>query len=276
MQSIPSVTMLRPLLGLFLLGSIPDSAFAEEGVPHWARVLDEILVRAEAEKTGRGTAEATEVRTSLLLEQPQTGIHLPHPAVGKFIEYFTGAVGARHWLASRSRLETYRTMIEQVFDQEGLPRKLLWVGLVESGFNPLARSPKNAVGIWQFIPETAEAFGLRIEGPDERSDPAKSTRAAARYLKLLYARFGDWPLALAAYNAGERTVQEAARKGQTTDFWRLADAGLLPRETQAYVPAVLAAQYLGEGRLGELEIRTRDDSTHRRGKVVFAAAGVSP
>ena len=276
MQSVPSVTILRPFLGLLLLGSGPGLALADTETPHWANVLDEVLVRAEAERLGRAAAATRGTPVSAPPQNPKAGNRLPHPVVGTFIEYFTGGSGAKHWQASRSRLESYRAMIEQVFDQERLPRELLWVGLVESGFNPLARSPKNAVGIWQFIPETATAFGLRVEGPDERSDPAKSTRAAARYLKLLYARFGDWPLALAAYNAGQRTVEEAVRKGQTTDFWRLSDAGLLPRETQAYVPAVLAAQYLGEGRLGGLEVRIRDDSTHRTGKVVFAKAGVSP
>jgi membrane-bound lytic murein transglycosylase D len=166
-------------------------------------------------------------------------------------------------------------MIEQVFDQEGLPRELLWVGLVESGYDPMARSPKNAVGIWQLIPETAETFGLSMSGRDERTNPLKSTRAAARYLKFLYARFGDWPLTLAAYNAGERRVQSAIVKGQTTDFWRLAESGLLPRETQAYVPAVMAAQYLGEERLGELA-DAHDSIQRTTGKVVFATIGVSP
>jgi membrane-bound lytic murein transglycosylase B len=276
MQSIPSVTILRPFLGLLLLGPNPGLALADTETPHWAQVLNELLDRAEAERLGRAAAATKGTHASPPLENPRAGGKLPHPVVANFIEYFAGGSGAKHWQASRSRLETYRALIEQVFDQEGLPRELLWVGLVESGYNPLARSPKNAVGIWQFIPETAEAFGLRIDGPDERSHPEKSTRAAARYLKLLYARFGDWPLALAAYNAGERTVHEAVRKGKTTDFWRLADAGLLPRETQAYVPAVLAAQYLGEGRLSGLEVRTRDDSTRRTGKVVFATAGVAP
>ena len=272
MQSVPSVTILRPFLGLLLLGSGPGLALADTETPQWAHVLDELLVRAEAERLGRAAAARRGTPASAPLENPKAGGKLPHPVVANFIEYFSGGSGAKHWQASRSRLETYRAMIEQVFDQEGLPQELLWVGLVESGYNPLARSPKNAVGIWQFIPETAEAFGLRIEGPDERSDPAKSTRAAARYLKLLYARFGDWPLALAAYNAGERTVQEAVRKGQTTDFWRLADAGLLPRETQAYVPAVLAVQYLGEGRLGGLDPSNRQSRfRHRRSLAVSTA-----
>jgi membrane-bound lytic murein transglycosylase D len=266
MQQIPTVTPLAPILALVFLGAGPGDARAPD-VPNWAKVLDELLVRAEAE---RSTQATTEVRAT---PAPQP-LAAPHPRVADFIRYFTGP-GARHWQASQSRLEIYRPLIEQVFHEEGLPRELLWVGLVESGFNPLARSPKEAVGIWQFIPETAQAFGLRIDGPDERSDPAKSTRAAARYLRLLYARFGDWPLALAAYNAGERRVQDAIRKGETADFWQLAQAGLLPRETQAYVPAILAAQQLGEGRPAALPGRTSDDSTHPTAKIVFAPARAS-
>lgn len=269
------MTILRLFLGLLFLGPSAGLALADTETRPWAQLLDELLIRSEAERLGLSATATRERSASAPLDNPYAGSKVPHPIVANFIEYFTAGSGAKHWQASRRRLETYQTLIELVFDQEGLPRELLWVGLVESGYNPLARSAKNAVGIWQFIPETAVAFGLRIEGPDERNDPAKSTRAAARYFKLLYGRFGEWPLALAAYNAGESTVHEALRKGHTTDFWRLADAGLVPRETQAYVAAVLAAQYLGERRLGGLEVRTRDDSTHRTRKIVFATAGVS-
>lgn len=166
-------------------------------------------------------------------------------------------------------------MIEQIFQQEGVPRELLWVGLVESGYVPDARSPKNAVGMWQFIPETAETFGLRVRGNDERTDPVKSTRAAARYLSFLYARFGDWPLALAAYNAGEQRVHNAIAKARTADFWQLAASGLLPRETRAYVPAVLAAQHLGGGATDA--IANKHDPIQRADRrIVFATPGVSP
>jgi len=161
-------------------------------------------------------------------------------------------------------------MLTRVFREEGLPPELIWIGLVESGFDPAARSPKNAVGIWQLIPETATTFGLNVSQRDERTDPEKSTRAAARYLKFLYGRFGDWALALAAYNAGERRVQAAMERAQDRDFWRLSASGMLPRETQAYVPAVLAAQFIGEGRAIEEVSSAHDDATKRATKVEFA------
>jgi len=127
----------------------------------------------------------------------------------------------------------------QILAQEGLPADLLRVAKVESNFNPLALSPKNARGIWQLMPETARRYGLKVDGRvDERVDPEKSTRAAARYLKELYALFGDWPLALAGYNAGEKRVQAARARSGSPDFAGLAS--LLPRETRNYVPAVLA------------------------------------
>ncbi|MBI3697627.1 MAG: lytic transglycosylase domain-containing protein [Acidobacteria bacterium] len=137
-------------------------------------------------------------------------------------------------------------MIERIFAEEGVPLDVLWVGLVESGYNPLARSPKNAAGIWQLIPETAARYGLSVNGRDDRSDPAQATRAAARHLRFLHQTFGDWLLALAAYNAGEQRVAAAIERAGARDFWQLARLGLLPRETQDYVPAVLAARLLGE------------------------------
>jgi peptidoglycan lytic transglycosylase D len=113
--------------------------------------------------------------------------------------------------------------------------------MVESGFNPLALSPKGARGIWQFMPATAQRYGLPI-GPmnDYRTHPEHSTRAAARYLRDLYRQFGDWKLALAAYNWGEDKVQRVIDRTGVRDFDEMSWRGLLPAETRNYVPAVLA------------------------------------
>lgn len=128
-------------------------------------------------------------------------------------------------------------LVEQ-FSSVGSPRELVWIAEVESTFNPMARSPAGARGLFQLMPETAKGLGLSVWLPDDRTDPMKSAEAAARLLKRLYSRFGDWPLALAAYNAGEGRVSRslAARKAKT--FAEIASA--LSVETRLYVPKVLA------------------------------------
>lgn len=145
--------------------------------------------------------------------------------------------------AARERLLGLQVDAARIFLEEGVPLELLVVAEIESGFNPLALSPKGARGPWQLMPATAERFGLRVDGlMDERIHPERSTRAAARYLRELHAQFGDWLLALAAYNAGEQRVAKAVERGGTRDFWQLAMQRLLPEETRRYVPAVLKAE----------------------------------
>jgi Kef-type K+ transport system membrane component KefB len=170
----------------------------------------------------------------------------------------------------RARLEQYREAFARILEEEQVPVGLLGVALVESGFNPLALSPKGARGIWQFMPATAIRYGLTIQpGTDDRTHPEHSTRAAARYLRDLYNQFRDWKLALAAYNAGEQRVQRIIDKTGIRDFDEMSRRGLLPLETRKYVPAVLAVS----SRLGGTNSLTKANARHRgqtRGGVVEA------
>jgi hypothetical protein len=141
-----------------------------------------------------------------------------------------------------TRYNAHRESLTRILVEEQLPVEALSVALVESGFNPLALSPKGARGLWQLMPATARRYGLTVEAAnDHRTDPEHATRAAARYLRDLYTMFGDWELALAAYNAGEGRVARAIERAGVRDFDELSRRGLLPLETRNYVPAVLAA-----------------------------------
>ncbi len=136
----------------------------------------------------------------------------------------------------------YEPLIRTTFQAEGLPEDLLYVAMIESSFRPSARSGARARGIWQFVPSTGHRFGLKSDRlVDERADPAKATLAAARFWKTLYNEYGDWHLAMAAYNSGEGRVSSAIRKTGIDDYWQLCSQNALPRETCNYVPGVIAA-----------------------------------
>ena len=164
-----------------------------------------------------------------------------YPQVAAYRRDYRGR-GRAHWQAGLQRLTAYRSLLARIFREEGVPEWLLAVGLVESGYNPAALSPKQARGIWQFIPATGARYGLRQTAwVDERQNVEKSTRAAARYLRDLHALFGDWQLALAAYNVGEGRVAKALQQSGNRDFQSLAARRLLSTETINYVTSVLAA-----------------------------------
>lgn len=143
------------------------------------------------------------------------------------------------WLG---RAGQYLPMVVDIFRQKGLPDELVFTAMIESGFNPVAVSHAGAKGLWQFMAPTARRYGLRVdEWLDERLDPEKSTIAAARHFLDLYATFGSWNLAKAAYNAGEQRVLNAIRSVGSRDFWKLAGSDSLKEETRNFVPAIHAA-----------------------------------
>lgn len=136
----------------------------------------------------------------------------------------------------------YLDLMKEVFRDEGVPEELINIALLESQFNPHARSPMGAKGIWQFMPQTGRLYGLQVSsGKDERSDPILSTIAAAKHLKDLYSKFGDWHLALAGYNAGPYRVSQAMKSSKAQNFWELSRKGLIPRETSIFVPKFIAS-----------------------------------
>ena len=163
------------------------------------------------------------------------------PKVEIWLRYFQtkGRSVFMKWLV-RSR--SYEPLVVPLLQEQGLPRELFFLAMIESGFSNTASSRVRATGTWQFMKRTAKHYGLKIDyWVDERRDPVKSTLAAARYLKELYARFGDWYLAIAAYNAGPGKVNRAIRKTKSRDFWVLARSRYLRSETKHYVPKMLAA-----------------------------------
>jgi membrane-bound lytic murein transglycosylase D len=136
------------------------------------------------------------------------------------------------------RAESLVPRLKEIFHGHGIPPELVWMAEVESTFNPQARSPVGAAGLFQLMPATARHLGLDLEPDDQRFDPDKNADAAARYLKYLHGRFDDWPLAIAAYNGGEGRVGGLLRQRRASNFDAIASA--LPAETRMYVPKVLA------------------------------------
>lgn len=172
--------------------------------------------------------------------------------VREYLDFFQGRGKSilAGWL---TRLARHRAPLEALLAKEGAPPELVFVAMIESGFDPTVTSRAGAVGPWQIMPRTGTLLGLRRDGfVDERRSWERSTRVAARYLLDLQRQFGSWPLALAAYNCGPAIVEAAVSRTHEADFWSLAAAGALPEGTTRYVPKIMAAMILGAdpGRYG--------------------------
>ena len=177
-------------------------------------------------------------------EQVQaTASQLPlsvNDAVLGYINYFSGR-GRRTLIAGLERAGRYRPMIQRILQEEGIPQELIHLAQAESGFFPRAISYKAAAGMWQFVAWRGQEYGLlRTAYTDDRLDPEKATRASARHLHDLYNMFGDWYLAMAAYNCGPNAVARAVERTGYADFWELRSRHVLPEQTTNYVPIILA------------------------------------
>jgi membrane-bound lytic murein transglycosylase D len=166
--------------------------------------------------------------------------------VAGYINYFSsrGRGTLERGLARSGR---YEDMIRRTLREEGVPQELIYLAQAESGFHPLAVSRAGARGMWQFMGSRAKGYGLeRSWWVDDRQDPEKATRAAAHHLKDLYNEFGDWYLAMAAYNSGPGTVQSAVKRTGYADFWELYRRNVLPKETRNYVPIIVAVTIMAK------------------------------
>ncbi|MDX2151618.1 MAG: transglycosylase SLT domain-containing protein [Bryobacteraceae bacterium] len=184
------------------------------------------------------------LKNKVVEEVRATASQLPltvNEAVLSYVNFFSGERGRRILLHGLRRSGRYRHMISRVLNEEGVPQELMMLAQAESAFLPRAMSRKAAGGMWQFLKATGREYDLKqTAATDDRFDPEKATRAAARHLRDLYTQFGDWHLAMAAYNCGPGCVDRAVSRTGYADFWVLREKNALPKETRNYVPAILA------------------------------------
>ncbi len=204
-----------------------EELYAKSGVPGWDPSLEEELKQWEHQ-----------VKFDVPIQM--------NKQVRAYLVYFSterkGVI--RNYLSRSTR---YLPMIKEVFEEYGLPEDLAYLAMIESGFNNKATSPAAAAGMWQFIRGTGLRYGLAIDSyVDERRDPEKSTRAAAKYLLDLYKQFGSWYLAAASYNCGEGRVQRELNQSNHKNFWELSANMCLPNETKNYVPQMIAATIIAK------------------------------
>lgn len=256
-SAVPARAMepVQPLLAELIKPNVP---LLEKNEPPALIPADDLAPQEATEKTAVAELfsleelhDTSEEENDLALpdvELPLSDIPLAlNSKVEYFLYYFqtSGKPSFARWLSRSSR---YIPMMKEILKREGMPEDLVYVAMIESGFQMHARSWANAVGPWQFISDTGRRYSLRIDQwIDERKDPVKATTAAALYLKELYGMFkGDWYLAAAGYNAGENKILRAITMYNTSDFWEISRGSYLKRETKEYVPKLLAAAIIAK------------------------------
>jgi membrane-bound lytic murein transglycosylase D len=207
--------------------------------------------RSNSDPVSIAVARMVPVTVTQPLDTASTGgwdlANIDNPRVDSWVRRFQQSAPMRRTLSIwLDRMTKYETMISKKLDEREMPQDLIFLAMIESGFNPKAKSPAAAGGLWQFIGETGRRYGLTISRKvDERNQPAKATDAALSYLSDLYDRFGSWYLAAAAYNTGENRVGRIMRettgseRGTDQDYYAIAHR--LPKETRDYVPKMIAA-----------------------------------
>jgi len=214
------------------LGDLPSDSEAQKSEPAPIDETNGITPAADPNVKAKAQAEIKSTNSDLPLMMTDQ--------VAGYISYFSNR-GRGTFERAFARSGRYHDMMVSILKQEGVPQDLIYLAQAESGFHPLAVSRVGARGIWQFMGSRARGYGLQHNmWVDDRQDPEKSTRAAAHHLKDLYAQFGDWYLAMVAYNSGPGTVQAAVRRTGYADFWELYRRNVLPKETRNYVPIILA------------------------------------
>ncbi len=243
----------------------PDSLPDHHRIERRLDEMCDLIYRFDIEKLGAGQAEedavvfdkapideishmtfpvdpklAPQLRTELNQTSSGIPLELSDPVLS-YVHYFSTDYGRKILLAGFRRSGRYKALIERIFAEENVPQELMYLAQAESGFLPRALSNKNAVGMWQFIAGTGSTYDLAHTATyDERFDPEKATRAAARLLKDLYNRYGDWYLAMAAYDCGAGAVDRAVERTGYADYWELLRRHALPKETANYVPIIIA------------------------------------
>ncbi|MBI4041517.1 MAG: transglycosylase SLT domain-containing protein [Deltaproteobacteria bacterium] len=240
----------KGLLLLFLVGCATTPSAVYEGLP---------ISQVQPETS----PEVSLPETMAFSEREYPSFDIPivvNQEVDNFIRYFQKQ-HRKHFVRWLSRSSRYIPVMKEILSEHGLPTDLVYLAMIESGFNHQAQSWAHAVGPWQFIRGTAKRYGLKTNWwIDERRDPIKSTVAAAQYLRDLYDMFDSWFLAAAGYNAGENKIKRAIQRHKTQDFWEMTRYRYLKRETKQYIPKLIATVLIAKNpeKYGFIDVEYKD------------------